>query len=84
MKIYLRLFAGLKEKVGKEYIQLDIPEGSRIQDLRTCFRDRGLEIVERYLATSRLALNYEFVEPDLDTLLQEGDEVALIPPVSGG
>lgn len=35
-------------------------------------------------ATVTLALNQEYVDPERDVTLKDGDEVAFIPPISGG
>ncbi len=81
MKVRVRLFASAKDSVGQREILLDLPEGTTARGLlqRLAAEHPGL----RGLAPSiRLAVNREYVEGS--RLLAEGDEVALIPPVSGG
>jgi len=81
MKVRLRLFASVREIVGSGEVALEVPEGSTLADLVG-------QVGEQYprlkgLAPSLLwAVNREYRTPD--HRLQEGDEVGLIPPVSGG
>ncbi|MBI4574044.1 MAG: molybdopterin converting factor subunit 1 [candidate division NC10 bacterium] len=81
MKVRVRLFASAKDIVGQREVLLDLPEGTTAAGLlqRLAADHPGL----RGLAPSiRLAVNREYVEGS--RLLAEGDEVAFIPPVSGG
>jgi molybdopterin converting factor subunit 1 len=76
MKVRIRLFAGLRERAGAGEVELDLPEQARVRDaldqLRTITSD--LPVV--------MAINQEYA--DEDAVLRAGDELALIPPVSGG
>ena len=76
MKITVRLFAILRERAGSDRIELDLPDGARVADALAAVGDlaRDLPLV--------LAVNREYA-PD-DQPLHAGDELALIPPVSGG
>lgn len=81
MKIRMRLFASAREVVGKQEVIVDVPEGVTAADLLTQFVAQHPDL--RRLAPSlKLAVNHEYVEGG--RRLAEGDEVALIPPVSGG
>ena len=81
MRVTIRLFAGYRERVGATRIDLDLPEGSTVGRMAE-------EMLRAYPAIavdpSRLvvAVNQEYREHDFT--LSQGDEVALIPPVSGG
>ena len=81
MRVTIRLFAGYRERVGATRIDLDLPEGSTVGRMVD-------EMLQAYPAIavdpSRLvvAVNQEYREHDFT--LSPGDEVALIPPVSGG
>ncbi len=72
----MRLFAGLRERAGAREIQLELPDGARVADALERMRGLtdGVPVV--------MAVNHEYA--DADATLQPGDEVALIPPVSGG
>lgn len=80
MKIKLLSFGIAKEIIGQRFLEVELPIGSDIAKLR-------MELVGKYprlaeLASVRLAINSEYAEES--SLLFENDEVALIPPVSGG
>lgn len=81
MKVKVRLFAALHELLGQREVTLDLSEGATIDDLR----DRLVEehpIVRTLLPTLVWAVNEEYVPSE--HRLRDGDEVALIPPISGG
>lgn len=70
---------------GTKETSLELPgESSTTKVLREVIVERlpGLKPVA---ATVTLAVNQEYIDPEQDeTLLKEGDEVAFIPPISGG
>jgi molybdopterin synthase catalytic subunit len=76
VRIVVRLFAGLREQAGTGERELDLPDGSRLADV---WAPLGLgEEPEGLL----YAVNKEYAPAG--RRLDDGDEVALIPPVSGG
>jgi molybdopterin synthase catalytic subunit/molybdopterin converting factor small subunit len=76
MKVRVRLFAALRERAGSRELEVDLPEGARVGDVWSSLRlgDEPPGLL--------FALNHDYAAPD--TALSPGDEVALIPPVSGG
>ncbi len=76
MQIRVRLFAGLRERAGKAELELELPEGAVVGDALDRMRSLtdGIRVV--------MAVNHEYADPS--SPLRAGDEVALIPPVSGG
>jgi molybdopterin synthase catalytic subunit len=76
VKVRVLLFAGLRERAGASEIELELPEGASVQQAleRLHHVTDGVPVV--------MAVNQEYA-PESQTL-QTGDEVALIPPVSGG
>jgi MoaE-MoaD fusion protein len=76
VRVTVRLFAGLRERAGTAKQELELPEGSRVNDAWT-----GLELGAEPPGLL-FAVNLEYV--DHEHPLSEGDEVAVIPPVSGG
>ena len=81
MQITVKLFALMREKAGTDTILLDVPAGAALtQAVATLVRE--YPVLEPYMANTRFALHMDFVDPD--AILAEGDELALIPPVSGG
>src|SRR3954471_5557388 len=80
--VQVRLFALLKEKAGRGSLELELPDGATVADaLSRLRREPGLEELLESLPV-RAAVNREYVSSDAP--LAAGDEVAVIPPVSGG
>jgi len=78
-KVTLRLFAGAREIAGNGTITF---EASTVQDLLVQAQDDLGEEFTQILSISRVWLNGEPVEGD--STISSGDEVAVLPPVSGG
>jgi molybdopterin synthase catalytic subunit len=76
MKIGVRLFAGLRDLAGTRATDVDLPEGATAGDVWPALQ-LGAEP-----PGVLIAVNKAYVERD--RVLAAGDEVALIPPVSGG
>ncbi|HEY8774665.1 MAG TPA: molybdenum cofactor biosynthesis protein MoaE [Gaiellaceae bacterium] len=76
MEVVVRLFAGVRERAGTGERRLELPEGSRVADIWA-----ELELGEQP-AGLLYAVNRQYAPAD--TPLSAGDEIALIPPVSGG
>jgi len=76
MRVTVRLFAGLREHAGTAQRDVDLSDGARVEDVW-----RALELGDEP-AGLVFAVNRAYVERS--QALAEGDEVALIPPVSGG
>ena len=76
MKVTIRLFAGLRERAGWSARELELPDGAKVKDVWA-----ELELGEQPRGI-HYALNKGYA--DKSATLAEGDEVALIPPVSGG
>ncbi|HUO83709.1 MAG TPA: molybdopterin converting factor subunit 1 [Thermoanaerobaculia bacterium] len=81
MRVSLLLFAALRDVVGTDRQELDLVAGSSARDLWERLRQAHPEL-ERYRTAPMIAVNQSYVPPE--TALQDGDEVALIPPVAGG
>ena len=81
MQVRVLYLGMLKEMVGRELDLVQLPEGARLQDLCHILQERIPELDKFYNAIA-LALNYEYSDGTAE--LHENDEVALIPPVSGG
>jgi MoaE-MoaD fusion protein len=82
MTVTVRLFAMLRERAGRDEIELELGDGSTVADALEALKDSSPlgEALERMPV--RAAVNREYVSDD--SPLSPGDEVALIPPVSGG
>ena len=81
MLIIVKLFGLMREKAGTDTVPLDVPTGAAVtQALATLVYQYPM--LEPYMANTRFSLRMDFVDPN--TILAEGDELVLIPPVSGG
>jgi MoaE-MoaD fusion protein len=76
VQITVRLFAGLRELAGTGRQELELPDTASVGDVWAAL-DVGAEPAGLLYAVNR-------AYADRETALSEGDEVALIPPVSGG
>jgi molybdopterin synthase catalytic subunit len=76
MHVKVRLFAVLRERAGADELELELPEGARVGDAleRVETLTQGVPVV--------MAVNQDYAE--VTDALHPGDELALIPPVSGG
>src|SRR5215207_148375 len=74
MLVSVRLFAGLRERAGAAHVDVELPDGATVGDLFAT-----LELAPRSCVA---AINREYAYAD--TRIGPGDEVALVPPVSGG
>jgi molybdopterin converting factor subunit 1 len=76
MEVTVRLFAMLRERAGAREVTLSLPDGAKVSDALAELGTiaEGLPLV--------MAVNREYA--DEDQVLDAGDELALIPPVSGG
>jgi molybdopterin converting factor subunit 1 len=72
--ITVRLFAGLRERAGRDRVELELPEDARVADVLAAMGVGPRECV--------VAVNREYAREE--SPVQPGDEVALVPPVSGG
>lgn len=79
--VSVRLFAGLHQLIGEREIEMQLPDGATIEQLRTTLGEQ-YPVVVALLPTLVCAIDEEYVEPS--QVLHDGDHVALIPPVSGG
>lgn len=81
MTVRILLFAGLRERLRSDWVELELPEGVTVAQLLTALGDRHPALRE-LLPPCRVAVEQEFVGPEHP--VRAGDEVAVIPPVSGG
>jgi len=79
--ITVKLFAAYQEAYGVPELALEVPTGWAVQQVRDRLLSEHPEL-QPWRDVTRFGVNLQFVEPE--TVLQQGDEVVLIPPVSGG
>ncbi len=81
MRVRVLYFGILKEVAGHEREVVQLPDNARVGDLCAELQQRIPQLSE-FRSAVALAVNYEY--SDAATVLRENDEVALLPPVSGG
>ncbi|MBD2441722.1 MoaD/ThiS family protein [Dolichospermum sp. FACHB-1091] len=79
--VTVKLFAAYQEACGVSELILDFPNGTTVRSLCDRFINTYPEL-SHWSELTRFGVNLQFVEAD--TILQNGDEVVLIPPVNGG
>ena len=79
--VTVKLFAAYQEAYGVPEQVLEFPAGTSVSAVCDHLIREHPELAH-WRDLTRFGVNLQFVEPD--TLLQDGDEVVLIPPVSGG
>jgi MoaE-MoaD fusion protein len=80
MRVSVRLFAGLRERAGTDRLEVELPDGARVADVLAAMA--GTPVGELRPRECVVAVNREYATADEP--VQAGDEVALVPPVSGG
>jgi len=81
MKATVKFFAALREMIGANELSLDVADGQTVGGLFRELCTRFPRLAD-YKSALFYSVNAEYVSPD--HALRDGDEVAFIPPVSGG
>ena len=79
--VTVKLFAAYQEAYGVPELALEFPAGTPVVAVQERLIAEHPEL-EQWRNLTRFGIDLQFVEPD--TILQDGNEVVLIPPVSGG
>jgi molybdopterin converting factor subunit 1 len=79
MRVRVLYFGVLKDVAGHGRAEMELEEGSSVADLMALHRGAGTVSVWDSIA---VAVNQEYARAE--DVLKDGDEVALLPPVSGG
>ena len=81
MKIRVLFFGVLKDMLGRSVDTIDLPEGARVREV-ILYYSRVSPRFEAMVPSLAISVNQEYSRPD--RALREGDEIGLLPPVSGG
>jgi sulfur-carrier protein len=81
IKIKVKLFAVYQEAFDTSELVLDTPGQTTVSGVLDSLIEQQPQL-EQWKKVTRFGVNLKFVEPE--TILKDGDEVVLIPPVSGG
>ncbi|MDQ1385536.1 MAG: sulfur-carrier protein [Actinomycetota bacterium] len=84
MIVRLLMFAAAREAAGRNHDEYELASGASLDALLTAAVDRYGEPFAQVLATSRVWVNGDEPPSGGATRLQADDEVAVLPPVSGG
>ena len=81
--VTVKYFANLKQMAGKDEDQFDINEGTTLAQLSDLIKQSVPQLGDMVREKKvMISLNYDVVP--LDTVVKDGDEIALLPPFSGG
>jgi molybdopterin converting factor subunit 1 len=80
MTVTLLLFASYADALGASTLDLELPRESTVGDVLTAVRSRPG--ADRLPPSPLVAVNQRYAS--FESVVREGDEVALIPPVAGG
>ena len=81
IQIKVKLFSIYQEVFGTPELNLSVAKGTSVSNILTSLIKQKPQLA-KWQGVTRFGVNLHFVEPD--TLLNNGDEVVFIPPVSGG
>ena len=81
MRVRVRLFGILRETVGREQMELELPDGSSAEAAWASLVTEQPALAPRR-ARLTAAVNRRYAR--FDHVLADGDEVVFVPPVSGG
>jgi molybdopterin synthase catalytic subunit len=80
VRVSVRLFAGLRERAGTDRLDVELPDGAKVGDLLAAMAATPVGALRPRECV--VAVNREYASADEP--VNAGDEVALVPPVSGG
>jgi molybdopterin converting factor subunit 1 len=83
MKVTVLLFAAAREIVDASSVLVEVPDSATTNALLDAL-SRAYPSLQDILKTSVLAVNHKYVDRDEDMPISAQDEIAVIPPVSGG
>jgi molybdopterin converting factor subunit 1 len=81
MRVKVKLFAVLRERAGTSDASLELAAGASVADASAALA-KQVPAIAGHLSHVAFAVNQSYV--DRGAILHDGDELALIPPVSGG
>ena len=81
MRLVVQLFARARDLAEAERLSVELPAGANVAELRSAIVEQ-VPALASLLAVSAVAVNHDFATDEV--VLLDSDEVAIIPPVSGG
>jgi len=77
----VRFFAAPRQALDKDQTELEVPDGTTVEELLDLLKHQ-YPVLEAYVRFVSVAVNRAYV--GMGTELQDGDEVACLPPIGGG
>ena len=81
MRVPVALFARYREAVGRGRVEVEVADGATVEDVWAALA-AAHPVLTRYRPYTLFAVGTDYVEPDRP--VRAGEEVACLPPVSGG
>ena len=81
MKLSVKLFAVAKERAGRSAIEIELPDGATVRQLRGAIVEQFPPLAD-VMRHARLAVDNDYAGDA--AVIGSAAEIALIPPVSGG
>ncbi len=81
MVLSVKIFSLLREQFGADSLDIQVDNGSRVGEIVDRLCEQYPEL-KKYMSFARIAVNCTYV--DTDEVVSDGDEVAILLPVSGG
>lgn len=81
IQVTVKLFAAYQDALGQSEITLSLPPNTSVASLCDRLIAEHPELAP-WREVTRFGINFQFADPH--TIIQSGDEIVLIPPVSGG
>lgn len=82
MQVKVLFFATLRDKAGTRSADLELPEGTTIAQLKTILSEKFTAMTPQVMDHCLASIDHEYRFDD--TVINDGAEIALFPPVSGG
>ncbi|MCG3110546.1 MAG: MoaD/ThiS family protein [Candidatus Manganitrophus sp. SB1] len=81
--VKIRFFAVLKKIVGKEEVVLDVEKGTTLEQLLSRL-ERDLPPLQQIMKEGKILISVNQEVVPKECLIQNGDEIAFLPPFAGG
>ena len=81
MRVVVKLFGAVREAVGSKELEVELPEGATAAELQRRLA-ASHAVFDEFGGRLAVSVGYELASPE--TVLRDADEVAFLPPVSGG
>ena len=81
MRVKIKLFSVFREAVGKKEIELSMEKNCRVRDVIHMLGEE-YPAIKKFIEFAIVSINHEYA--DENSLVKNGDEIAIFPPIGGG